>query len=63
MNFDAIISNFTSQKELAGKLSVDYSTISQWKRRGRIPTKRIQQILALAALEGIQISAEDFFVF
>lgn len=63
MNFEAIISNFTSQKELAGKLSVNYSTISQWKRRGRIPTKRIQQILALAVAEDIQISADDFFVF
>jgi transcriptional regulator with XRE-family HTH domain len=61
MNFRKLIETFKSQKQLADILGINYSTVSQWKRRGRIPAYRISQILDIAATEKLQLTADDFF--
>ena len=61
MNFGKIVETFKTQKNLANTLGINYSTVSQWKRRGRIPAYRISQILEIAAAKKLQLSADDFF--
>ena len=42
MNFDDLMSYYKSQVAAAEKLNVTQPTISNWKRRGRIPS--LQQL-------------------
>ena len=62
----SILVRFGSQQELAEKLTarghpISQTGISAWIVRGRVPTRCISALLALAVAEGIKLSPADFF--
>jgi ribosomal protein S16 len=61
MPVEAIIAKFSTQKHLANLISVDQSTIAQWKKRGSIPSNRIQDIIKAAKHAEIPLTYADFF--
>lgn len=61
MEFVKIIRVFGTQKALANALQIDQSTVSQWKRRGLIPTNRIKEILACTKHLDASLTPADFF--
>jgi crotonyl-CoA carboxylase/reductase len=60
-NVERIIARFGSQQRVAELLGIWQTAVSGWVRRGAIPTRRQQELLALARREGIALSPQDFF--
>ena len=58
---DSITDKFGGQKKLADAIDADQSTIAHWKRRGVIPARQQQRILAAARERGIDLYPADFF--
>lgn len=61
MPVEAIIAKFSTQRHLAQLIEVDQSTIAQWKKRGSIPSNRIQDIIKAARQAEIPLTYADFF--
>jgi NAD(P)H-hydrate epimerase len=58
---DRVIAVFGTQRDLAGALGVDQSSVSGWRRRGTIPARRQARILEIAAARGLDLGPADFF--
>lgn len=56
-----VIRKFGSQQRVAELLGIWQTAVSGWVRRGAIPTRRQEELLALARREGIALSPADFF--
>ncbi|MFW5833220.1 MAG: carph-isopro domain-containing protein, partial [Pseudomonadota bacterium] len=56
-----MIAKFGSQQRVAELLGIWQTAVSGWVRRGAIPARRQQELLAAAAREGIELSPADFF--
>lgn len=60
MHAKIIIAKFGGQTSLAAKLEKGQSTVAYWAKTGVIPAKWQATLLALAAKEGISLTADDF---
>ncbi len=60
-NVERIIRKFGSQQRVAELLGIWQTAVSGWIRRGAIPARRQQELLAVARREGIDLRPEDFF--
>ncbi len=58
---EAIIRKFGSQQRVAELLGIWQTAVSGWIRRGAIPARRQEELLAIARREGIDLKPEDFF--
>ncbi len=58
---ERIIRKFGSQQRVAELLGIWQTAVSGWIRRGAIPARRQQELLAIARREGIDLRPEDFF--
>jgi crotonyl-CoA carboxylase/reductase len=58
---EQIIRRFGSQQRVAELLGIWQTAVSGWVRRGAIPARRQEELLAAARREGIQLSPADFF--
>jgi len=58
---EAIIKKFGSQQRVAELLGIWQTAVSGWVRRGAIPAKRQEELLAIARREGIDLSPVEFF--
>src|SRR5512134_651898 len=56
-----IIRKFGSQQRVAELLGIWQTAVSGWVRRGAIPARRQEELLAIARREGIALSPADFF--
>src|SRR5919206_2465326 len=56
-----IIRKFGSQQRVAELLGIWQTAVSGWVRRGAIPARRQEELLAAAKREGIDLSPADFF--
>lgn len=61
MDVQKIIDKFGSQTALATLLGIRQSAISYWLKKGYVPKKWHQSVLALASSKGIELSVEDFY--
>ena len=57
-----VIRKFGSQQRVAELLGIWQTAVSGWVRRGAIPTKRQEELLAIARREGLELDPADFFV-
>jgi len=57
-----IIQKFGGISSMAKALEVPFTTVSNWKRFGEIPSKRQRFILRKARELGIQLEPQDFFL-
>ena len=60
-NVETIIKKFGSQQRVAELLGIWQTAVSGWVRRGAIPSKRQEELLAIAHREGIDLSPVEFF--
>jgi crotonyl-CoA carboxylase/reductase len=60
-NVETIIKKFGSQQRVAELLGIWQTAVSGWVRRGAIPSKRQEELLAVARREGIDLSPLEFF--
>ncbi len=60
-NVERIIAKFGSQQRVAELLGIWQTAISGWVRRGAIPVRRQEELLAIARREGIPLEPSDFF--
>jgi crotonyl-CoA carboxylase/reductase len=60
-NVERIIAKFGSQQRVAELLGIWQTAISGWVRRGAIPARRQEELLAIARREGIPLEPSDFF--
>ncbi len=60
-NVERIIRKFGSQQRVAELLGIWQTAVSGWIRRGAIPARRQEELLAVARREGIDLRPEDFF--
>ncbi|HEX6143625.1 MAG TPA: alcohol dehydrogenase catalytic domain-containing protein [Geminicoccaceae bacterium] len=60
-NVERIITRFGSQQRVADLLGIWQTAVSGWVRRGAIPARRQEQLLAVAQREGVELRPEDFF--
>jgi Bacteriophage CI repressor helix-turn-helix domain. len=58
---ERIISKFGTQDALATAIDVHQSAVAAWKKRGFIPARQQQRVLAAAVAKGIDLKPEDFF--
>jgi crotonyl-CoA carboxylase/reductase len=58
---EAIIKKFGSQQRVAELLGIWQTAVSGWVRRGAIPARRQEELLAIARREGIDLSPAEFF--
>ncbi len=58
---ETIIKKFGSQQRVAELLGIWQTAVSGWVRRGAIPAKRQEELLAIARREGIDLSPVEFF--
>ena len=56
-----IIRKFGSQARVAELLGIWQTAVSGWVRRGAIPSRRQEELLAIARREGIDLEPADFF--
>ena len=56
-----IIRKFGSQARVAELLGIWQTAVSGWVRRGAIPARRQEELLAIARREGIELTPADFF--
>src|SRR5690349_22671538 len=61
-NVEHIIRKFGSQQRVAELLGIWQTAVSGWVRRGAIPAKRQEELLAIARREGLELAPDDFFV-
>ena len=57
-----VIRKFGSQQRVAELLGIWQTAVSGWVRRGAIPARRQEELLAIARREGLALSPDDFFV-
>ena len=57
-----VIRKFGSQQRVAELLGIWQTAVSGWVRRGAIPTRRQEELLAIARREGLELAPADFFV-
>lgn len=60
-NVERIIAKFGSQQRVAELLGIWQTAVSGWVRRGAIPARRQEELLAIARREGIPLEPSDFF--
>jgi crotonyl-CoA carboxylase/reductase len=60
-NVERIIAKFGSQQRVAELLGIWQTAVSGWVRRGAIPSRRQEELLAHARREGIALRPDDFF--
>jgi crotonyl-CoA carboxylase/reductase len=60
---ETIIRKFGSQQRVAELLGIWQTAVSGWVRRGAIPARRQEELLAIARREGIELSPVEFFEF
>lgn len=58
---DRLVSKFGSQTRLGEAAGVGQTAVSEWKKRGFVPSPRIDAILAYARKNGIELAPADFF--
>lgn len=58
---ERVIAKFGSQQRIAELLGIWQTAISGWVRRGAIPARRQEELLAIARREGIALQPSDFF--
>src|SRR4249920_2769833 len=58
---EQIIHRFGSQQRVAELLGIWQTAVSGWVRRGAIPARRQEELLAIARREGLELSPADFF--
>ena len=58
---ETVIRRFGSQARVAELLGIWQTAVSGWVRRGAIPARRQEELLALARREGIDLAPDDFF--
>lgn len=58
---ERIISKFKTQEILAAALGCRQSVVAGWKRRGVIPVRQQDRVLAVAAELGVELKPSDFF--
>jgi crotonyl-CoA carboxylase/reductase len=56
-----IIRKFGSQQRVAELLGIWQTAVSGWVRRGAIPARRQEELLAIARAEGIELEPAEFF--
>jgi crotonyl-CoA carboxylase/reductase len=56
-----IVRKFGSQQRVAELLGIWQTAVSGWVRRGAIPARRQEELLAIARREGIELGPADFF--
>jgi DNA invertase Pin-like site-specific DNA recombinase len=59
MQVDKVIAMCGGATTIAAKLNIHRSTISQWKRRGSIPSRRLFALKALAENRGATLNLDD----
>ena len=57
-----VIRKFGSQQRVAELLGIWQTAVSGWVRRGAIPRRRQEELLAIARREGLELAPADFFV-
>ena len=57
-----VIRKFGSQQRVAELLGIWQTAVSGWVRRGAIPARRQEELLAIARREGLRLSPADFFL-
>ena len=57
-----VIRKFGSQQRVAELLGIWQTAVSGWVRRGAIPARRQEELLAIARREGLELAPADFFV-
>ena len=57
-----VIRKFGSQQRVAELLGIWQTAVSGWVRRGAIPARRQEELLAIARREGLDLGPADFFV-
>ena len=57
-----VIRKFGSQQRVAELLGIWQTAVSGWVRRGAIPARRQEELLAIARREGLDLAPADFFV-
>src|SRR3954466_9119800 len=60
-NVEHIIRKFGSQQRVAELLGIWQTAVSGWVRRGAIPARRQEELLAAARREGVDLLPADFF--
>jgi crotonyl-CoA carboxylase/reductase len=60
-NVEHIIRKFGSQQRVAELLGIWQTAVSGWVRRGAIPARRQEELLAAARREGVDLAPADFF--
>jgi transcriptional regulator with XRE-family HTH domain len=60
-NVEGVIRRFGSQQRVAELLGIWQTAVSGWVRRGAIPARRQQELLAAARREGVELGPADFF--
>jgi transcriptional regulator with XRE-family HTH domain len=58
---ERVIARFGSQQRVAELLGIWQTAVSGWVRRGAIPARRQEELLAAARREGIALAPHDFF--
>jgi crotonyl-CoA carboxylase/reductase len=58
---EQVIARFGSQQRVAELLGIWQTAISGWVRRGAIPARRQEELLAIARRDGIALEPSDFF--
>ncbi len=58
---ETIIKKFGSQQRVAELLGIWQTAVSGWVRRGAIPARRQEELLAIARREGVDLSPVEFF--
>ena len=59
MKVDRVITICGGATAIATKMNIHRSTISQWKRRGRIPSSRLLELKTLAENRGESLNLDD----
>ena len=59
MKVDRVIAICGGATAIATKMNIHRSTISQWKRRGRIPSSRLLELKTLAESRGEALNLDD----
>lgn len=59
MDVKKLIKRFGRQADLAAKLGIGQSAISEWVRSGRIPPERYAELLDIAHQDGVDLGLAD----
>lgn len=59
MKVDRVIDLCGGAVAICAKMNIHRSTISQWRRRGRIPSTRLLELKTLAESRGVLLNLDD----